>query len=130
MKFKIAFSIIGFLIIFIYLNKESSFSSIFKSYDELFFEKYLPIEMKNEKYLGEIADSANHMTPYIRFSENCLPLIDQWENKFHNGDVVSKMKGDSSLLIKNKDGIIKLKFDKTNFEGSALPCKCSKILSD
>lgn len=119
----------GFLILFVIFNYNSKSTDFFKSYSELFFDYYLPIEMDNEKFIGEIADSANHMNPYLRFEIMCLPYLDQWENKFKSGDYISKKKGDSSITIKDKYGTYNLKFDNKNFEGSALPCKCSKINS-
>ena len=88
MHFKLKFfiSAIGFVILFIIFNYNSKTTDFFKTDSELFFDYYLPIEMDNEKFIGEIADSANHMNPYLRFEIMCLPYLDKWENKFNSGD--------------------------------------------
>lgn len=129
-KQKILISMIGFIVVFWFLNRNSALLDIFKSYDELFYENYLPIEMKNEKFLGQIADSSNHMSPYLRFEKTCLPELDQWQNKFKPGDLVSKKKNDTTLIVKNADSEYEVKFDSKNFTSSPLPCDCSEILGE
>ncbi|MHA3045483.1 hypothetical protein JSO61_009190 [Riemerella anatipestifer] len=127
-KQKLLISSIGFVIIFSLFNINSKFLDFFKSNDELFYEYYKPIEMNKEKFIGEIADSSNHMYPYLRFEKTCLPKIEQWNNKFEVGDEVSKTKGSLNLLIE-KNGVKKiLEFETKNFPGSALPCDCKEIL--
>ena len=127
-KFKLIFSLIIFLVLFFIYNHNSKWTDFFKTNKELFLEHYLPLEMNNEKYLGIISDSSNHMNPYLRFSKTCLPLLNSWENTFEKGDIVSKLKKSTDLILlrDNKTNIIKL--DTINFEGSPFPCECSKIL--
>ena len=55
--------------------------------------------MNNEKYLGIISDSSNHMNPYLRFSKTCLPLLNSQENTFEKGDIVSKLKKSTDLIL-------------------------------
>lgn len=67
-------------------------SDFFKSGKESFIDEFSPIEMRGNKYLGEVADTANHMNAYMSFGEICLPMLDQWKNKIQIGDHVSKDK--------------------------------------
>ena len=128
-KNRIILAFIVFLILFIMYNRRDSNGrlTIFKSYTELFIDEFAPIEMYHTKYLGEIADSSNHMSPYMNFGKYCLPVIDQWENKIEVGDYVSKKKDSLTLFIEGKKGNYYLHFDSKNFKGSPIPCKCSKL---
>ena len=122
-KQKFIISIIGFVIVFLIFNYNSKTSDFFKSDSELFFEYYLPIKMENEKFIGEIADTSNHMYPYFKYKKTCLPKLEQWKNKIKSGDYISKRKGDLNLIVKDNNGRHELKFDKKSFKGSALPCE-------
>ncbi|RXM41069.1 hypothetical protein BOQ62_03290 [Chryseobacterium sp. CH21] len=85
-------SLIGFLILFIYFNYEKGLSDLFKSETDSFVSEFSPIEMQKQKYLGEVADSLNHMNTYMNFGKICLPMLDQWKDKIELGDYVSKKK--------------------------------------
>lgn len=130
LKQKILVSFIGFVIIFTIMNLNNKTSDFFKNDAELFYDYFLPIQMNKEKFLGEISDSSNHMYPYYRFEKNCLPKIDQWNGKFKIGNKITKKRGSLNLIIE-EDGVNKvLYFETKNFEGSALPCECEKILKN
>ena len=80
MQKKILFliSFIGFIVLFLIFNSEKKgWSDFFKSGKETFLDNYTPIVMNKYKYLGEVADTTNHMNAYMNFGEICLPLIDQ-----------------------------------------------------
>jgi hypothetical protein len=121
-------SLIGFLILFVYFNFEKKgISDFFKSDKELFLSDFLPIEMKKQKYLGEIVDSSNHMYPYMNFGEVCMPMLDQWKSKIKVGDYVSKKKDSSTLLIERRGENYYLHFENKTIESPPSPCKCIKL---
>jgi len=121
-------SLIGFLILFIYLNSDKNdMSDFFKSGTDLFLQDFSPIEMKREKYLGEVADTTNHMNAYMNFGEICLPMLDQWKNKIYVGDYVTKEKNSLTLLIERNNKKFYLHFDRKDFGGAPPPCKCKKL---
>ncbi|MDQ0783428.1 hypothetical protein [Chryseobacterium sp. W4I1] len=127
-KITVILSLIGFLVLFIYFNSEKKdLSDFFKSGTESFLDDFSPIEMNKEVYLGEIADTANHMNAYMNFGEVCLPMLDQWTGKIHLGDHVSKEKDSLTLLIERDNKIYYLHFDNKNFNGAPPPCKCEKL---
>lgn len=124
----ILIAFVGFIILFTYYNSEKTETSdFFKSDEELFMKSFLPIEMNKEKYLGEVADSSNHMNAYMNFGNVCLPMLDQWKDKIRIGDYVSKKKDSLSLFIQGKTKKYYLHFDSKNFDGAPLPCNCSKL---
>lgn len=129
-KTKIVFliSLIGFVVLFTYFNKDkNSVSDYFKSGTESFVDEFSNIEMNREKYLGEVADTTNHMNAYMSFGETCLPMLDQWNGKIHVGDYVSKKKNNLTLLIERNNKTFYLYFDNKDFSGAPPPCKCKKL---
>ncbi len=80
--------------------------------------------MNKYKYLGEIADTANHMYPYLNFGKICLPLLGQWKNKIKIGDYVSKKKDSSTLFIENKENNYYLHLDTLGIGSAPSPCRC------
>ncbi|WP_291875029.1 hypothetical protein [Chryseobacterium sp.] len=102
-------------------------SDFFKSGKESFIDEFSPIEMRGNKYLGEVADTANHMNAYMNFGEICLPMLDQWKNKIQIGDHVSKDKNSLTLFIEGQNKKYYLHFDSKNFDGAPPPCKCKKL---
>lgn len=126
---KVAFlvSLIGFLILFIYFNYKKGLSDFFGSEIDSFVSEFSPIEMQKQKYLGEVADSLNHMNAYMSFGEVCLPMLDQWKNKIELGDYVSKEKGSLTLLIERNNKKSYLHFESTNFKGAPPPCRCKEL---
>ncbi|MGE8431844.1 hypothetical protein [Chryseobacterium joostei] len=129
-KSKILFliSFIGFIVLFLIFNSEKKgWSDFFKSGKETFLDNYTPIVMNKYKYLGEAADTTNHMNAYMNFGEICLPLLDQWRGKIEIGDYVSKKKDSLTLFIERKNQNYYLHFDDKDFDGGPPPCKCKKL---
>ncbi|MDV7699180.1 hypothetical protein N6B72_19855 [Chryseobacterium soli] len=129
-KSKILFliSFIGFVVLFLIFNSEKKgWSDFFKSGKETFLDNYTPIVMNKYKYLGEVADTTNHMNAYMNFGEICLPLLDQWRGKIEIGDYVSKKKDSLTLFIERKNQNYYLHFDDKDFDGAPPPCKCKKL---
>lgn len=126
-KVSFLISLIGFLILFIYFNYKKGLSDLFKSVADSFISEFSPIEMQKQKYLGEVADSLNHMNAYMNFGDICLPMLDQWKNKIEFGDYVSKEKGSLTLLIERNNKKNYLHFDSVNFKGAPPPCRCKEL---
>ncbi|WP_294319236.1 hypothetical protein [uncultured Chryseobacterium sp.] len=126
---KIAFSIslVGFLVLFIYFNYERGLSDFFKSETDSFISEFSPIEIKKQKYLGEVADSSNHMNTYMSFGEICLPMLDQWKDKIEIGDYISKKRESLTILVERNNKKVYLYFDSINFKGAPLPCQCKAL---
>lgn len=121
-------SLIGFIFLFVYFNSDKkNMSDFFKSDEELFLNDFSSIEMNKYKYLGEIADTANHMYPYLNFGKICLPLLGQWKNKIKIGDYVSKKKDSSTLFIENKENNYYLHLDTLGIGSAPSPCRCEKL---
>ncbi|KFF09928.1 hypothetical protein IW15_22010 [Chryseobacterium soli] len=127
-KIMFLISLIGFIFLFIYFNLEKKgVSDFFESDEKLFLNDFSPIEMNRYKYLGEVADTTNHMNAYMNFGEICLPLLDQWRSKIEIGDYVSKKKDSLTLFIERKNQNYYLHFDDKDFDGAPPPCKCKKL---
>ncbi|MFP3596104.1 hypothetical protein [Chryseobacterium sp. SIMBA_029] len=127
-KIMFLISLIGFIFLFICFNLEKkSMSDFFESDEKLFLNDFSPIVMNKYKYLGEVADTTNHMYPYLNFGKICLPLLNQWKNKIKIGDYVSKKKDSLTLFIENKENNYYLNLDTTNIGGAPSPCKCNKL---
>ncbi|WP_213280346.1 hypothetical protein [Chryseobacterium indologenes] len=121
-------SLIGFIFLFIYFNLEKKgMPDFFKSDEELFLNDFSPIEMEKYKYLGEIADTTNHMYPYMNFGKICLPVLSQWKDKIKIGDYVSKKKDSLTLFIENKTSSYYLHLDRTSIGSPPSPCRCEKL---
>ncbi|MGU3377690.1 hypothetical protein [Chryseobacterium sp. M5A1_1a] len=127
-KIMFLISFTGFLLLFFYFNSEKKeISDFFKSDEELFLRDFLPIEMNRYKYLGEVADTTNHMYPYMNFGKICLPILTQWKDKIKIDDYVSKKKDSLTLLIENKSGNYYLHLDTIQIGSAPSPCKCEKL---
>ncbi|WP_382405038.1 hypothetical protein [Frigoriflavimonas asaccharolytica] len=124
-KIKILLAFVVFIILFIMytFNSNNNKLAFFKSNKELFIDKFLSIEMNRNKYLGEVADSSNHMNAYMNFGQVYLPMLDQWNGKIKEGDYVSKKKGSTTLIIERNKESYDLYFDIKNFDGAPLPIK-------
>lgn len=121
-------SLIGFIFLFVYFNSEKkNVSDFFESDEKLFLNDFSPIELNRYKYLGEVADTTNHMNAYMNFGEICLPLLDQWRGKIERGDYVSKKKDSLTLLIEKDNKKYYLHFNSNSFDGAPSPCKCEKL---
>ncbi len=124
----ILISFTGFLILFIYFNSEKrGISDFFKSGKETFLDKYSPIIMEKEEYLGQVADTLNHRNAYMNFGKICLPMLDQWKGKIEKGDFVSKKKDSLTLIIERNHKNYYLHFEDENFDGAPSPCKCREL---
>lgn len=121
-------SLVGFFVLFIYFNSEKTgVQDFFKSDEEIFLNDFRSIKMEREKYLGEIADTSNHMYPYMNFGNVCLPMLDQWKNRIEKGDYVSKKKDSSTLFVEGKERKYYLHLDMKSVGSAPSPCKCSEL---
>ncbi|MEG0928752.1 hypothetical protein [Chryseobacterium sp.] len=121
-------SFTGFLILFIFFNSEKKeMSDFLKSGKETFLDKYSPIMLEREEYLGKVADTLNHMNAYMNFGEICLPMLDQWNGKIEKGDYVSKKKDSLTLIVERNNKKYYLHFNIKNFDGAPPPCKCKEL---
>lgn len=121
-------SLTGFIFLSIYFNLEKKgMSDFFKLDEELFLNDFSPIEMEKYKYLGELADTTNHMYPYMNFGKVCLPVLSQWKDKIKIGDYVSKKKDSLTLFIETKTSSYFLHLDRTGIGSAPSACKCEKL---
>jgi len=127
-KIMFLISLIGFIFLFICFNLEKKrMYDFFESDEKLFLNDFSPIVMNKFKYLGEVADTTNHMNAYMNFGEICLPLLDQWRDKIEIGNYVSKKKDSLTLLIEKDNKKYYLHFNSNSFDGAPSPCKCEKL---
>lgn len=54
-------------------------------------------------------------------------MLDQWKNRIHLGDYVSKEKDSLTLLVERNNKKYYLHFNRKNFNGAPPPCPCKKL---